>query len=346
MPKVAVALLFSSGLPGIMTVLTIGQLIPQLFVEEFTIPFISMYGCYAVTQLCFAAEFIGVCNFSWLLFHSVDSLFFGHKKVPPSNHESHQRLPAAEDSAVPYAESGADGTKFASIHTGWFDIIKHIWSTGVTLGALFIVKYGISHGYSVLAAPVAVLYIIFFGALTLLFYLEGLMICIVATQYWDPKEFKTSHPYAYQIHLLVNRPDTVKRFIVGRQFFTLITNFLLAQVSVFPAFPSNGYNPIIFFIVVRSGLVGVLITLAFAQLLPELLAARHPLSFMNFYGSISIVRMSLAMERLGVGHCAWFVYFVTRGWFFKNFASDVDPEKGFKSSYGAVEDIKELVRST
>jgi hypothetical protein len=179
-----------------------------------------------------------------------------------------------------------------------------------------IIGYGISQGYSVLNAPVPALYIIFVSALSLLFYLEGLMICVVATQYWDPEEFRESHPRAYQLHKIVNRPDTVKKFIVGRQFFTLITNFLLAQISVFPTFPSNGYNPVLFFIIVRSGLVGVMITLAFAQLLPELLAARHPLEFMNFHGSVSVVRLSLAMDKIGVGHCAWFVYFTTRNLLF------------------------------
>jgi hypothetical protein len=346
LPKLAVLIFLESGIPGIMLVLTVGQLIPQLFVEQFTIPFINIYGCYAVTQLCFAAEFVGVCNFSWLLFHGVDSLFFGHKKAPPASSTSPQRLPPGEDPAspvVPYAEDEADGTEFASIRMGWFDVLKHIWSTGVTVGALIIVGYGISQGYSVLEAPVPVLYIIFFSALTLLFYLEGLMICIVATQYWDPEEFKESHPRAYQMHVIVNRPDTVKKFIVGRQFFTLMTNFLLAQISVFPAFPSDGYNEVLFFIVVRSGLVGVMITLAFAQLLPELLAARHPLSFMNFYGSVSIVRLSLAMEKLGVGHCAWFVYFTTRNLFFKNPVLEVDPEKGLKTSDSAMDGTKELV---
>lgn len=349
MPKAAVLALLGSGIPGIMIVLTFGQLIPQLFVEEFTIPFINMYGCYAVTQLCFAAEFVGVCNFSWLLFHGVDTLFFGHKKAPPTNSASPMRLPPGErddptSPVVPYAEDEADGTEFASIRMGWFDVLKHIWSTGVTLGALIIVGYGISQGYSVLEAPVPVLYVIFFGCLTLLFYLEGLMICVVATQYWDPEEFKISHPRAYAMHILVNKPDTVKKFIVGRQFFTLMTNFLLAQVSVFPSFPSNGYDPILFFIVVRSGLVGVMITLAFAQLLPELLAARHPLSFMNFYGSVSIVRLSLAMDKLGVGHCAWFIYYATRGMLFKHPDVEIDPEKGgVKTSDSALDGTKVLV---
>jgi hypothetical protein len=322
MPENVVKGLVGSGLPGIMLVLTIGQLVPQLFVEEFTIPFLNLYGCYMVTQLCFFAEWIGVCNFSWLLFNVSDYLFFGAEKEahvtaslqqPGQSTVPHAHAQPAELS-VDFMKNEEEALAEASTcRTGCFDICKYIWSTAFTLFALVVVVYGISQHYSILPAPIPVLYILFFGMLTLLFYLEGLMICIVATQYWNPEDFKTTHPRAYQLHVIVNAPDTVKKFIVGRQFFTLVTNFVLAQVCVFPHWPSDGYDPVLFFILIRSGLVGVMIILAFAQLLPELLAARHPLAFMNFYGSTAIVQLSLFIDSIGVGHCAWFLFFATRG---------------------------------
>jgi len=193
-----------------------------------------------------------------------------------------------------------------------WDIVRYGWSTLVTLGSVLVVIVGIWHHYSVLPAPTAALYVVFVAMLILLFYLEGLMICIVATQYWDKETFKDSHPRAYRMHELVNRPDNLKRFIVGRQFFTVLTNFVIAQIAVFDTWPSDGYEPVLFFIVVKSGLVGVFITLAFAQLLPELLGARYPLMFMNMPGSYSIVVGSLVIEAIGIGHCAWMVYYGTR----------------------------------
>ena len=36
--------------------------------------------------------------------------------------------------------------------------------------------------------------------LAVLFYLEGLMICIVETQYWDPESWREVYPRAYKIH--------------------------------------------------------------------------------------------------------------------------------------------------
>ena len=53
----------------------------------------------------------------------------------------------------------------------------------------------------------------------------------------------------------------------------MLTGFLLAQIFTLANFENTGYNPIGFFIIVKSGLVGVLIVLAFGQLMPELLAA-------------------------------------------------------------------------
>jgi hypothetical protein len=194
----------------------------------------------------------------------------------------------------------------------WFDVLKYIWSTAATFGSILVIFYGISIQSYVLPTSVAGAYFIFFCLLGLLFYLEGLMIAIVGTQYWDPEVFREVYPRAYKLHRLMSQPENVKRFIIGRQFFTVFTNFLLAQITTFARWDSAGYQPVVFYIVVRSGLVGVLTVLAFAQLLPELMAAEYPLRFMNMYGSNTICNVSLFLDSLGVGHCAWSVYYMTR----------------------------------
>ena len=66
LPEAFVLILIQTGIPGIMRVLTFGQLIPQLFVEEYCLPFLNLPGCYAVTKLCFGAEYVGVCHFSFI----------------------------------------------------------------------------------------------------------------------------------------------------------------------------------------------------------------------------------------------------------------------------------------
>jgi hypothetical protein len=209
----------------------------------------------------------------------------------------------------------------------WFDMLKYAWSTVATVGSLFIIFYGIKIKAYVLPTPPGATYIIFFLFLILLFYLEGLMIAIVATQYWDKESFKEAYPRAYLLHELVNRPNNVKRFIIGRQFCTVVTNFMLGQITTLDSFPSDGYNPIGFYIIVKSGLVGVMVVLAFAQLCPELLAAEYPLRFMNLPGSYTVGCLSLLADACGVGHCAWCVYFVTRQFCCKKYLPEGDNEE-------------------
>jgi hypothetical protein len=258
-----------------------------------------------------------VCNFSWLLYGTASRLFCRNvrriQKQLDTAHTTDDLLP--DEPMSPHtANRGPDFDTglVAKQPLGWFDYLKYAWSTFFTLGSVVIVSYGISIQAYVLPVPPVVAYLMAISLLVLLYYLEGLMIAIVATQYWDPETFREVYPTAYRVHQLMSKPENVKRFIIGRQFFTVLTNFLLAQILVFANWNSEGYEPILFFIVVKSGLVGVLIILSFAQLLPELLAAEYPLRFMNMYGSFSIVYISLVFDMIGVGHAAWAIFYVTR----------------------------------
>jgi len=194
-----------------------------------------------------------------------------------------------------------------------FDYVKYLWSTFATVGSVFLILYGISLEAYVLPTPAGATYFLFFMVLTILFYLEGLMIAIVATQYWDKETWKQCYPRAYMLHEIMNRPDNVKRFIIGRQFCTVLTGFILAQITTFYKWKSTGYDPVLFYIVVKSGLIGVLTVLAFGQLMPELLAQEYPLRFMNMPGSYSVCVVSLFFDGVGVGHAAWAFYYFTRG---------------------------------
>lgn len=282
--------------------------------EEFTLQFLNLPGCEFVTRLSLGAEYIGICNFSWLLYGITSRLFY--KKV----RRIQKDLNKSTDNIVEEPMSPHSANRGPDFDTGlapkdslnWFDYIKYTWSTIATLGSIMIVCYGISIQAYVLPVPPAGAYIIGLTLLVILYYLEGLMIAIVGTQYWDPETFKEAYPRAYSIHLLMSHPENVKRFIIGRQFFTVLTNFLLAQIFVFAHWSPEGYQPVLFYIVVKSGLVGVFIILAFAQLLPELLAAQFPLRFMNMYGAYSVCYCSLFFDTLGVGHAAWSIYYVTR----------------------------------
>ncbi|KAJ1438290.1 silicon transporter-domain-containing protein [Ochromonadaceae sp. CCMP2298] len=317
LPSILVLIFIQTGLPGIALTLNVGQLISQIYVEEFTLQFMNIYGCEFVIRLSLFAEWIGICNFSWLLYGVVSRI--ACKKVRRIQKTlDADNLRSTDDLNEPTSPHTANrGPDFDTGLTRkepltLFDYAKYIWSTAVTLGSVVVVLYGISIEAYVLPIPAGAAYIVALILLTTLYYLEGLMIAIVGTQYWDPETFRTVYPRAYKVHAMMSEPDNVKRFIIGRQFFTLLTNFFLAQILVFANWKSGSYNPVLFFLVIKSGLVGVMIILAFAQLLPELLAAEFPLRFMNMYGSGAICNMCMVFDAIGVGHFAWALYFVTR----------------------------------
>jgi hypothetical protein len=112
------------------------------------------------------------------------------------------------------------------------------------------------------------------------FPLEGMMIAIVGTQYWDLMVFMELYPRAYEVHRLMNQPKNVKSFIIGRQFFVVLTN--------------SGINSTLFFIGVKSGLMRVMVTFPFTQMLLEILVVEYSLRFMNIYGCYSFCSILIA----------------------------------------------------
>jgi len=279
-------------------------------VEEFTVQFLNMHGCELVIRMALFAEYIGICHFSYLLYGTVRRLFCNKVRLQEDLDSDMHDEPMSPH-AVNRGES-FDSNRSVGETVSWVDYFKYGWSTCATLGSVAVVVFGIMIKAYVLPVPVACAYILLFWLLLLLYYLEGLIIAIVGTQYWDPETFREAYPNAFALHQLMSQPESMKRFIVGRQFCTVLTNFLLAQLLTFAYFPRDGYNPVLFYVVVKSGLVGVFIVLAFAQLLPELLAAEYPLRFMNMPGAYSVVYVCLLFDSFGVGHASWAIYFVSR----------------------------------
>lgn len=340
MPQAMVIILVQTGLPGVAITLNFGQLISQIYVEQYTLQFLNMYGCEFVTRLSLFTEYIGVCHFSWLLYHISSTL--ACKSVLDARRtmrsmKSTDGMLENGDSTRPMSPTQynreQDATKLGRTHEVHseleddkpltaFDLFRYAWSTFATLAAIMIIIYGISLGSYVLPTPIGATYVILVCVLTILFYLEGLMIAVVATQYWDRESFKEVYPRAYALHELLNRPDNVKRFIIGRQAWTVCTGFLIAQITTFHTWQAGSYNKVLFYIVVQSGLVGVLLVLSVGQLMPELLAQEFPLRFMNLPGAYTIGALSLYADSVCVGHCAWAIYFMTRPFACKKFIGD------------------------
>ena len=74
MPELMVTILLKTGLPGVALVLTYGQLISQIFVEQYPAQFLNLYGTEFVIHMSLFTENIGTCHWAWLLYHSVSSV--------------------------------------------------------------------------------------------------------------------------------------------------------------------------------------------------------------------------------------------------------------------------------
>jgi len=195
------------------------------------------------------------------------------------------------------------------------DIVRYIISTCITLGCVGIVCYGIAKGYATLPGPPAALFVVLVLVLVLLAYLEGLQVAILALERIPAESFEHSHPRAYRVHKLATRGEglNVQRFLVGRQFFVVFVVFVCAQLTTYPTLPRDIVPEWLMVAVIDTGLPGALIVLAFGQLMPQLIAATHPRSFLNLFGTRQVVLLALWVESLGITHFSCEVVFLHEG---------------------------------
>lgn len=115
--------------------------------------------------------------------------------------------------------------------------------------------------YSVLQIHPAVNFLLLFLALTLLAYVEALHYACVAVEKWDMTKYAEKFPRAVKCHALVDTPEKVKKFLVGRQFFVIFVVFLIAQITSFEHMPSDfgGMPPVLITILLKTGLPGIFV---------------------------------------------------------------------------------------
>lgn len=101
---------------------------------------------------------------------------------------------------------------------------------------------GISMGYNVLKLFPAINFVILFICVVLLAYVEALHYACVAVEKWDMEKYADQYPRAVKCHALVDTPQKVKKFLVGRQFFVIFIVFFIAQITSFPGENTNLHN--------------------------------------------------------------------------------------------------------
>ena len=188
--------------------------------------------------------------------------------------------------------------------------VRKVGSTILTLTAVGLIVYAIGMNYAALPGHPAVHYILFVFVLILLGYLEGLQIAILEmekSRLPETDAFKRKYSRGICTLKLATEDNgrNVQRFLIGRQFFVVFVVFLCAQLTTYPKLPKDGWPEWLFVLVIDTGLPGALVVLSFGQLMPQLVAATHPMGFMNLPGAWNVVKLALILESLGIAHFSW-----------------------------------------
>jgi len=193
-----------------------------------------------------------------------------------------------------------------------FDYTRYVLSTVLTVACICLIIYAIGAGYAPLEGHPIVLYTIFVFCVSLLGMLEGLQIAILNLERANRERFRHMKR-AYFNHKLATRYNglNVQRFLVGRQFFVVFVVFLSAQITTYSTL-SLPIPKWLFIFIIETGLPGVLVVLSFGQLMPQLVAATHPVTFMNIPGSWLVIKIALLFEALGITHFSWVLTFFTK----------------------------------
>eukprot|EP00602_Paraphysomonas_sp_CaronLab_P003171 CAMPEP_0185039316 /NCGR_PEP_ID=MMETSP1103-20130426/36053_1 /TAXON_ID=36769 /ORGANISM="Paraphysomonas bandaiensis, Strain Caron Lab Isolate" /LENGTH=532 /DNA_ID=CAMNT_0027578157 /DNA_START=126 /DNA_END=1724 /DNA_ORIENTATION=+ len=70
----------TAGLPGVLILLQIAQLTPQLLAQQNSILFLNLPGSYLLVLWTLAVESLGIVNFTWVLYFAIDKLLCRKRK--------------------------------------------------------------------------------------------------------------------------------------------------------------------------------------------------------------------------------------------------------------------------
>jgi hypothetical protein len=114
----------------------------------------------------------------------------------------------------------------------WMERFKLVTASLVVGALLVVVGVGIVNKYCILQLHPAINFLLLFGAIVLLAYVEALHYGVVAIEKWDMDKYALEYPRACKMHKLVDTPVKVKKFLVGRQFFVVSTVQLYMQATL------------------------------------------------------------------------------------------------------------------
>ncbi|CAH1777247.1 unnamed protein product, partial [Owenia fusiformis] len=194
----------------------------------------------------------------------------------------------------------------------WIDYVRFILSALLLLFSLVVTFYAIVERKTGFwkEVPGWVALILFIIDLFLLGIVEGLQIALVELKRQHPDSYKKSHPAAYRLGQIAAHGDNVERFLIGRQVFVVILVFFCAKLTTIHANTDGGkfLFPVPFWFqaaFLETGLLACIIVVTIAQLMPQIVAAKYPVHFLQIVIMRPAYYACVFVEITGIAHICW-----------------------------------------
>jgi Silicon transporter len=191
-------------------------------------------------------------------------------------------------------------------------ILKYLFSVGLLTFSVIVVVASIFSKQTVATGTYnihsAIVFLVFLFLVLWLAMLEGGQGALVGLQPVDPSLYSKSHPRAFKCTALAHKGDNMERFIVGRQFLTVMVVFVINLMTTAISDPNvldlRGGVTNVF---LENGVAVILTTITFGQLTAQVNSANCMLDFINNYFMLFSEYVSLAIEMSGLLHAVYLV---------------------------------------
>lgn len=191
------------------------------------------------------------------------------------------------------------------------DYVRFVLSGLLLLFSLTVTSYAIWEKKTMFwdSVPGYAALILFFVDLFFLGIVEGLQIALVELKRQHPDSYKRSHPRAFRLGQLAAKGDNVERFLMGRQVCVVVLVFFAAKLTTIHLdenegflFPTPGWVQSIFY---ETGLLACVVVVIIAQLMPQIVAAKFPVHFLQILIMRPAYYVCWFLELTGLTHICW-----------------------------------------
>ena len=189
--------------------------------------------------------------------------------------------------------------------------IRLLWALSLFCFVSYFVLGGILAGHATLSAAHPFITLGLLAVLiTILAVVEGLHLCVGRLGLKDLGALRDQYPRAYKLHQWINTASGTNRFLAGRQLVVIVVVFFVARITSFSTMQTWPLTSVIMPAALRSawfqeiflnlGILGAFFVLWFGQLIPQFVATKKPVAFLNLYGMEIALRTCFFIEALGL----------------------------------------------